>query len=160
MLGMPVRPAAQSANAKHRSILKDEIARVARKEMRSESVALKKASTSHRAEIAALKRRVLAAEQQLKRLLKVERKPSSSDVEEPPARGRRFSAKGLASQRKRLGLSAEDIGLLVGDSSQSVYNWEHGIVRPRAARLAAITTLKTLGKNSASATLEERRKSS
>ena len=39
------------------SVFKDEIVRVARKEIRNELAALKKASTTHRAEIAALKRR-------------------------------------------------------------------------------------------------------
>ena len=66
----------------------------------------------------------------------------------------RFSAKGLAAQRKRLGLSASDIGLLVGASGQSVYNWESGQNRPRASQLPAIAELRTLGKRDALAKLE------
>jgi hypothetical protein len=31
--------------------------------------------------------------------------------------------RGLATRRKPLGLSAHDVGLLVGTCSQSVYNW-------------------------------------
>jgi DNA-binding XRE family transcriptional regulator len=66
----------------------------------------------------------------------------------------RFSAKGLASLRQRLGLSAADCGLLVGASSQSIYNWEEGKVRPRAKHLPAIAALRSLGKREATARLE------
>ena len=65
----------------------------------------------------------------------------------------RFSPKSLASQRRRLGLSAEDIGRLVGASGQSVYNWEAGKARPRDSHLAAIAALRTLGRKTAVAHL-------
>jgi len=43
----------------------------------------------------------------------------------------------MASQRKRLGVSAAECGLLIGASAQSVYNWQEGKARPRAAFGAA-----------------------
>ena len=49
------------------TILKDEIARVARREVRAETQKLKKASTQHRTVIAALKRQLAALEQKRKR---------------------------------------------------------------------------------------------
>jgi len=48
------------------SILKEEIARVARKEVRRETTALKKSNVTHRSEIAALKRRATELERQLR----------------------------------------------------------------------------------------------
>ena len=69
----------------------------------------------------------------------------------------RFSAKGLASHRKRLGLSAHDCGILLGASGQSIYKWEDGKARPRAKHLPAIAALRTLGKKQAEALLESRR---
>jgi DNA-binding XRE family transcriptional regulator len=48
--------------------------------------------------------------------------------------------------RRRLGLSAEKLGLLVGASSQSIYNWEDGTARPRTKNLLAVAALKTLSK--------------
>lgn len=135
------------------SVLKEEIARVARKEVRGDTAALKKASTSHRSEIAALKRRVQALEQELRRLSKARAKSEPKQAEEGGSTKHRFSAKGLASQRKRLGLSANDCGLLVGASGQSVYNWESGEARPRAKHLEAIAALRTMGKKEARARL-------
>ena len=139
------------------SILKTEISRVSRKEMRGEMASLKKSTSVFRSEIAALKRRVQALEQQVKRLARTSgRTGNSTDVEiDANAPGlQRFSAKGLASQRKRLGLSAADCGLLLGASAQSVYNWEEGAIRPRAAHLQAIANLKRLGKRDVAASLE------
>ena len=136
------------------SVLKDEIARVARKEVRAEIAVLKKASSTHRGEIAALKRRALTLEQELRRLGKGRTKTAPTVTEEGVSIKHRFSAKGLASQRKRLGLSAHDCGLLVGASSQSIYNWEAGSARPREKHLAAIASLRTMGKKEAAARLE------
>ena len=135
------------------SILKSEIARVARKEVRAETMGLKKAVSAGRAEIAALKRRIQALEQELRRLSKASAKAAPQAADEAPSRPVRFSAKGLATQRKRLGLSAEDCGHLVGASGQSVYNWEAGAARPRPKLLPAIAALKNLGKREAAARL-------
>lgn len=133
------------------SVLKEEVTRLARKEVRAATAALKKAVVGHRAEIAELKRRSGALEQQLRRLARSQRRavtPTAADDDD--GRGRlRFSAKGMASQRRRLGLSAHDYGLLVGASGQSVYKWESGAARPRARHLPAIAAVRAMGKKQA-----------
>ena len=139
------------------SVFKDEIVRVARKEIRNELAALKKASAAYRTEIAALKRRAQEFERALKAVSKSAGKAASEAREAAPGKPTRFSAKGLASQRKRLALSAADCGLLVGASGQSVYNWETGTARPRASHLAAIAALRSMGKKEAAARLRDLR---
>ncbi len=140
------------------SVLKEEIARVARKEIRRESSSLKKSSTIHRSEIAALKRRVRELERQLRRLGRVgdSAKPTAAN-EDSVSPGTRFSAKSMAAQRRRLGLSAAECGLLIGASSQSIYNWEEGKARPRAQHLPAIFALRNLGRRQAGEILETRK---
>jgi hypothetical protein len=141
------------------SVLKEEIPRVSRKEIRRETSSLKKASTTHRSEIAALKRRVLELERQLRRVGRVGRAAPAPDVanEDSGSPGTRFSAKSMASQRRRLGLSAAQCGLLIGASAQSVYNWEEGKARPRAQHLPAIFALRSLGRRQANEILETRK---
>ena len=140
------------------SLLKSEISRVARKEVRGETAGLKKAISSYRSEIAALKRRAQALETELRRLGRAaSRSAPAAARDDGPTRAQRFSAKGLASQRKRLGLSAQDCGLLVGASGQSIYNWEDGKARPRAKHLDAIAALRSMGKKNAAARLSELR---
>jgi DNA-binding transcriptional regulator YiaG len=139
------------------NLLKGEISRVARKELRAEVAGVKRATSSHRSDIAAIKRRLLAIEQQLRQLGKTSAKPAPAAPAAPDddatADARRFSAKGFAAQRRRLGLSAPDFGLLLGVSAQSIYNWEEGKVRPRGAHLPAIAALRSLGKKQATAHL-------
>ncbi len=140
------------------SVLKEEISRVARKEIRRETSSLKKSSTIHRSEIAALKRRVLELEGQLRRLGRAgeSAKPSAAK-DDSVSPGTRFSAKGMAAQRRRLGLSAAECGLLIGASPQSIYNWEEGKARPRAQHLPAIFAIRNLGRRQASEILETRK---
>ncbi len=103
--------------------LKDEISRVSRKEIRRETSSLKKSSTTHRSEIAALKRRVQELERQLRNVGRPgESSQPAAANEESVSQGNRSSAKSMAAQRKRLGLSAAECGLLIGASAQSVYN--------------------------------------
>jgi DNA-binding transcriptional regulator YiaG len=139
------------------SSLKAEIARIARKETRGDLDALKKACASNRREIAALKRQNADLERQLKRAAKGaprlatrERKGTSSDE-----RHLRFSSARLASQRKKLGLSAASFAKLIGVSSLSVYKWENGQTRPRRAQLEAIASVRGLGKREAQERLEQ-----
>ena len=139
------------------SVLKEEISRIARKETRRETSSLKKSSTTHRSEIAALKRRVLELERQLRRVGRERTSPRPLAANDAVSSGTRFSARSMAAQRRRLGLSAADCGLLIGASAQSIYNWEEGKARPRAQHLAAIFALRTLGRRQANEILESRR---
>ncbi len=137
------------------SILKEEITRLARKEVRGETEGLKKASAQHRSDLAALKRQVTALTKQLARLEKgTTRKGMHEASADAPARTR-FSAKGLATHRKRLGLTAADLGTLLGVSAQTIYNWETGKSKPRQQQLTAIATLRSMGKRQAKAQLAQ-----
>lgn len=136
------------------SVLKIEIARVARKEVRGETQQLKKHAAQYRTEIAALKKRLADLERQLKRQSKATRSAPTGDQSEEMGKALRFSASGLAKQRKRLALSAREVGALLGVSALSIYKWEAGKVRPRTKQLEAIASLRTLGKREAAARLD------
>ncbi|WP_425250881.1 helix-turn-helix domain-containing protein [Geothrix mesophila] len=82
------------------------------------------------------------------------KQPEASESEEGTTRIR-FSAKRLAQQRQKLGLSAADVGLLLGVSGQSIYHWEAEKSRPWQAQLQAIAALSKLGKREAKRRLEE-----
>jgi DNA-binding transcriptional regulator YiaG len=133
--------------------LKGEIARVARKELRGELETLRKSVTQYRSEIASLKRRLAALEQQTKRLGKVTAKALPAAAEEEEEVKLRFRADGFATLRQKLGLSAEAMGKLLGVSGQSVYKWEAGKAHPRASQLQAIAAVRKLGKREAMARL-------
>lgn len=133
------------------SILKAEISRVARKEVRAEIETLKKVSVAHRASIAELRRQVNALEKELRRVAKGATRAATaataahSTDEAAAGTKRRFSATRLAAHRTKLGLSAASYGQLAGVSGQTIYHWEQGKARPRAAQLENLATVRDLG---------------
>jgi DNA-binding transcriptional regulator YiaG len=136
------------------SLLKEEISRLCRKEIRSQVEPLRKASAAYRREIAALKRQMSVVERANAHLAKRSAKTEAVSTKGEPNRPLRFVAKGLVSLRARLGLSASELAKLLGVSDQSVYNWEHKRATPRKEQLAALATIRTLGKREARARLE------
>jgi DNA-binding transcriptional regulator YiaG len=135
--------------------LKQEIVRLARRELRIHAQPLQKASAQYRRDIAALKRQVATLERQATLLQRrVLDKPSTAPPGESATKVR-FVAKGLKSHRERLGLSAADYGTLVGVSAQSVYNWEQGNATPRSGQLQTIAALRGVGKREAQRRLEQ-----
>jgi DNA-binding transcriptional regulator YiaG len=135
--------------------LREEISRLARKEIRSQTDALRKASTQYRKHIAEMKRRVSELDKKVSFLEKQIRKFVPSQISEADVEGLRFSAKGLRSNRKRLGLSAADYGALIGVTAQTVYNWERERSRPGKHQLAILANLRSMGKTEAQERLEQ-----
>ena len=136
------------------TLLKEEISRLARKELRSEVEGIKKASAQYRRNIAALKRQVATLERQVALLGKKTLNATAVHAADSDATRVRFVAKGLRSHRERLGLSAADYGKLAGVTAQSVYNWEHEVARPRGQQLATLAALRGVGKKEAQVRLQ------
>jgi DNA-binding XRE family transcriptional regulator len=111
---------------------------------RTGSGALPSRVKRHRADIATLKRQVA----ELARDLRTARRHARANAPAAaPAAGTtlRFRARGLASHCMRLGLSAAELGRLLGVSGQSVCLWEAGKPHPRAGLLPAIAALRSMG---------------
>ena len=139
------------------SILKAEISRVARKEVRAEIETLKKASVAHRASIAELRRQVGALDKELRRAAKTAMRPATIGVQSNEAETgtkRRFSATRLAAHRAKLGLSAAHYGHLVGVSGPTIYHWEQGKARPRTAQLESLAAARDLSRHEIAERLE------
>ena len=135
--------------------LKEEIQRLARKEVKAQTGTTKQAVTQYRREIAKLKRQVREQQKKIAFLETQERKRlGRTSSAEKAAQGVRFSARSLKAQRARLKLSAREYGKLVGVSPLTIYNWEQGKSRPRKAQLAALAALRGIGKREALAKLE------
>jgi transcriptional regulator with XRE-family HTH domain len=90
-----------------------------------------------------MKRRLFDLQRKVNPLQKRVLKAVPSEAGKAETSSVRFTAKGLRSQRQRLGLSAADYGKLVGVTGQTIYSWEHGIARPRKGQLPRIASLRT-----------------
>ena len=132
------------------TVLKEEVTRLSRREMKGQVAATKKASAQYRKDIAALKREVAALRKEVGSIRR--QMPAKSSTVVPVTssdKKLRFVRKGLAAQRKRLGLSAEGYGKLANVSAQTVYNWETGHSLPRAHHLGVIAGIRALNKKQA-----------
>jgi len=136
-------------------VFREEILRLARKELRKQTSAFKRASAQYRRDIAELKRRISDLQRRLGPIEKQAARTTASPVAPADAQGVRFTAKGLRSQRKRLALSAADYGKLVGVTGQSIYSWESEASRPRKQQIARIAAIRHLGKREALMRLEQ-----
>lgn len=133
--------------------LKDEIRRLARKEIKAQTGRTAKAVAQYRREIARLKRQ---QREQARKIAFLETQSHKAETAAPLAASNgdaRFSARSAKAQRRRAGLSAADFAKLVGVSPLTIYNWEHGKSRPRSEQFAALVALRGLGKREAQARL-------
>ena len=128
------------------AVLKEEICRLAKKEVKAQVGKAQRASAQYRRDIANLKRLLSQREREIKLLKKQQ---GETPKEEEPLESVRFSARSVKAQRSRLGLSAADYGKLVGVSGLTIYNWEHDKSRPRKAQLTALVAVRGIGKGQA-----------
>lgn len=128
--------------------LRDEISRIVRKEVRSEIEPLRKIISQQRAEIARLKREHNSQQKVLKHVVVPTKKAAMefASPEQDAENGikRRFSPERLAAHRARLGLSADQYGLLIGLSGASIYKYEKGHVRPQPGTIGMLSQIRSM----------------
>ncbi len=138
--------------------LKQEIARIARKEVREDVTTLRKAATTYRSEIAALKRSVKDLQVQLRATQRAFARgapdQAQEDVSSRPSRNATFNAERLKVKRQALGLSQAQMAALLGISTLSQWKWESGQVTPRAAKLGRYFEVMAMGKREVAKQLE------
>ncbi|MCU0608497.1 MAG: hypothetical protein MUF22_01860 [Chitinispirillaceae bacterium] len=133
-------------------VLKAEITRISRKEIKVFVAPLHRSVVSLRKDVADLKRRVAELEKHNKGLsgiLKetIKEPKISTEVMEKA----RFTGKSVQKIRAKLGLSQESFAKLVGISSQNVFVMEHkaGRLKLRATTLKNLLAVRNLGKREA-----------
>ena len=138
------------------SVLKQEIARLARKEIAATTRPQSKQIQSLKASIRNLRDQVATLEKAISKWSReTSRASSPSPVEAAPDRAIRISPKSIKSHRRRLNLSQAQLAKLLGVSSASVAFWETGRSSPRGKNRQAIAQLRQMGAREAKARLED-----
>ena len=131
-------------------VMKDEIRRLARKEIVAVTAGMKKDQTTFRKTVAALRRQIKAHNYTIRQLLQVATKQAKMTAMAPEtAEGSkaRVTAKGVRALRKKLKLSQAQFGKLVGVSGYTVLKWEHGSgpLKFRSRTRRALLSIRGLG---------------
>lgn len=130
--------------------LKEEIQRLARKEVKQETALLKKENIALKRRIAELNKRLERVEKRSRKVIKAV-SPHIEEAEASPAGevdSARVSAKMMRNLRDKWDITQGDMALLLGVSPQSVYQWERkeGRLNLRREPKAAVVAIRDLGK--------------
>jgi DNA-binding transcriptional regulator YiaG len=137
------------------AMMKEEIRRLARSEIRAAIKGLRRIVAQHRRDLAALKRLAPRLEKSVAFLEGQERsRVAEPQVSAKAAEKARFSAKWLRAHRERIKLSAEQYARLVGVSGLTIYNWELGRAKPSEGKRAALFAIRGIGRREALKRLE------
>jgi len=143
-------------------VLKQEIARIARKEAKALVAPVKKPSGSARRAVADIKRRVAALEKagRQSRIALAKLTAAQPVISEAEAGKARITARGMRSLRRHLRLSGNEFAKLLGVTSQAVYNWDKrsGALKVRPTTRTAILELRGLGAREARERLDAMKK--
>lgn len=137
-------------------LLKDEIQRLARREIKLSVSGLRKDNVALKRTAADLKKRMAKLESVNKRMVKAQAISSDAPAQASNGSKARISGKAIRSIRTRLGLSQGDFARLVGVSSQSVFHYEHAIGRLkfRGDTKERIVAIRDMGKRKVKEALE------
>jgi DNA-binding transcriptional regulator YiaG len=141
-------------------LLKDEIQRIAHKEIKVSASELHKNNVSMKRTLAELRKELAAMKIQVRQLIKIQGKQQKAEPEvatEGAAEKLRFSAKGIRALRRKLKLSQADFAKLVGVSSLAVYQWERkeGKLALRQTTRTKLAEIRGLGRKEALTKLKE-----
>ena len=142
-------------------VLKEEIARIAKKEVKAGTASLKKDTIRLKKDVADLKRRLAGVQRDNRLLMKQAAKAKSLEETKEPSskelRRMRVTGQMIIKLREKLGLTQNALGILLGVSGQSVYQYEtiEGKLRLRDKTKAALTLVRQMGKRDAQKKLEE-----
>jgi len=123
-------------------VLKGEIRRLARKEVRATVMPLRKLVTTMRRRIAQQRKLLSELERASKRSMNGARTAEAPASDETQIR---FSPEWVKAHRKKLKMSRRVYAKLIGVSAQSIFGWETGRTRPRRRALESWRRIRTMG---------------
>ena len=143
--------------AKLEGIIKSEIVRLAKKEIRKVSIPLGRDVRSLKSAVSQLRKTVLTLErlavQQQKELGKGKMGLEAAPEE---VKKSRFSPRLIRRLRNRLRITQKEMAKLTGVTVGAIYQWEKGIFEPRGQKKGMLVALRRLGRRAVRKLLEEK----
>lgn len=142
------------------STMKSEIQRLAKREIKSTFLPLRREVRNVRLRLSSLSKKFRV----LDRLAKEQIIPMTSEkfkLEASPEEVKvaRLTAARIRNLRKKLGISQREVAVLTGASMGAVVMWEKGKFKPKADKRGALIALRKLGKRQVKRILAEKAKS-
>ena len=138
-------------------VIKAEIVRLARKELRKNTLPLGREVRSLKNTVSQLRKTVSGLQRLAARQAKEmgsEKVPLEATPEE--VKGSRFSPRLIRTLRKRLGVTQKELAALAKVTVGAIYQWEKGIFEPRGDKKRVLVALRRLGRREVKRLLGER----
>jgi DNA-binding transcriptional regulator YiaG len=138
-------------------IVKSEIVRLAKREIRKVSLPLGRDVWSLKSAVSQLRKTVLTLERLAVEQQK-ELRRGKMGLEAPPeeVKKSRFSPRLIRRLRQRLGITQKEMAMLTGVTVGAIYQWEKGIFEPRGQKKGMLVALRKLGRRDVRRLLKEK----
>ena len=142
---------------KLQATIKSEIERLAKRELHTVSVPLKRDVRLLKISVSQLRRAVLSLER-FASLKQKEFAKQEIQLEATPeeVKRSRLSPRLIKSLRKHLGITQKELAILVGVTVGATHQWEIGKFMPKKEKKAALVALRKLGRGEVKKLLEEK----
>jgi DNA-binding transcriptional regulator YiaG len=137
------------------STIKSEIQRLAKREIRSTFIPLRKEVRAMRTKLSNLSKGITSLNRMIKELHLEEAKPKLEATPEE-VKASRLTPERIRRLRKKLGISMRELGVLTGSSLSAVVSWESGKFKPGGEKKAALVALRKVRKREVRKLLAEK----
>ena len=138
------------------SIIKSEIQRLAKHEVRSVYRPLRKEVWGLKLKLSNLMRNFTVLNRLAKGLAKTKSTESKLEATPEEVKASRLTPERIRGLRKKLGISMRELGVLTGTSLGAVQSWERGKFKPQGERKAALVALRKVRKRDVRKMLAEK----
>ena len=137
------------------STIKSEIQRLAKREVRSTFIPLRREVRAMRLKLSGLSRGITSLNRMTKELHLEEARPKLEATPEE-VKASRLTPDRIRGLRKKLGISMRELGILTGTSLSAILSWEKGKFKPRGEKKGALVALRKLRKREVRKMLAEK----
>jgi len=142
--------------AKIESIIKSEIQRLAKHEVRSVYRPLRKEVWGMKLKLSNLIRNFTVLNRLAKEISKTKRTEPKLEASPEEVKASRLTPGRIAGLRKKLGISQRELGILTGATMGAVASWEKGKFKPQGEKKAALVAMRKLRKRDVKKMLAEK----
>jgi DNA-binding transcriptional regulator YiaG len=138
------------------STIKSEIQRLAKREVRSTFIPLRREIRAVRLKLSTLSKGITSLNRMTQELRLEEKTKPKLEATAEEVKASRLTPERIRGIRKKLGISMRALGILTGTSLGAILSWEKGKFKPRGEKKAALVALRKLRKREVRKLLEEK----
>ena len=142
--------------AKIESIIKSEIQRLAKHEVRSVFLPLRREVWGLKLKLSSLIKNFIVLDRFAKEISKAKSTEPKLEASPEEVKASRLTPERIAGLRRKLGISQRELGILTGASLGTVASWEKGKFRPKGEKKAALVALRKIRKRDVRKMLAEK----